>query len=320
MKQNAAIRVDNISKSYGDFKAVDDISFEVFEGEIFAMLGPNGAGKSTTIRMILDIMKPDSGRIEVLGGPLTHERKDRIGYLPEERGLYRDVKVIEVMTYLGKLKGMSNADARRKAMSLLEELELDDKADSKVKEFSKGMQQKVQFAVTIMHEPELIIVDEPFSGLDPVNTLVIKNMLTRLKDQGTAIVMSTHQMYQVEEMADRLLMISHGKQELYGPVAEVRQRYAQHAVIVEGQGDFITLPGVARVEDDKNNRGAKVVYMDEATSSNDLLAAIAADASVSVNRFEMAIPSLNDIFIIVAGEDPREAAINGYPAKEQVHV
>lgn len=307
MTNGTAIQVEHVTKNYGVFRAVDDVSFEVHFGEIFAMLGPNGAGKSTTIRMILDILRPDSGRISVMGGPLTDAKKERIGYLPEERGLYNDVKVIDVMTYLGTLKGMSNPQARQKAMALLEQLELADKAGSKVKEFSKGMQQKVQFAVTIMHEPELIIIDEPFSGLDPVNTRIIEGIIYDLREKGVAVVMSTHQMYQVEEMADRLLMINHGKQELYGPVAEVRNRYAQHAVVVEGTGDWLSLPGVLRVEPAKNTREARVLYLEDGVTSNDLLASIAATPSVNINRFELAVPNLNDIFIAVAGETPEEA-------------
>ena len=196
MGPNAAVALTNVSKSYGNFRAVDNVSFDVFHGEIFAMLGPNGAGKSTTIRMILDIMKPDSGSIDVLGGSMQENTKDRIGYLPEERGLYKKVKVIDTMVYLGTLKGLSARDARKQAMTLLEKLDLAEHANSKVSELSKGMQQKVQFAVTVLHEPDLIIIDEPFSGLDPVNTLVIKELILEMKNKGTAVIMSTHQMHQ----------------------------------------------------------------------------------------------------------------------------
>lgn len=310
MGKEVAIHVENVSKSYGKFKAVDDVTFEVYGGEIFAMLGPNGAGKSTTIRMILDIMKPDAGRIAVFGQTLNDQLKDRIGYLPEERGLYREVKVIDMMVYLATLKGMSSSAARKRAMELLTQLELDDKATSKVKEFSKGMQQKVQFAVTILHDPDLIIIDEPFSGLDPINTLAIKNMLIELKNKGAAVVMSTHQMYQVEEMADRLMMINHGQQALYGTVDEVRERYASHAVIVSGEGDWASLPEVVRVEDHHNARDAKKLFLRENSSTNDLLASIAAAPGIWVDLFERAVPSLNEIFIQVAGEDPEVSQVN----------
>lgn len=297
-----AISVQNISKNYGSFRAVDDITFDVHRGELFAMLGPNGAGKSTTIRMILDILRPDTGDIKVLGQTINDAVKDRIGYLPEERGLYRDAKVIDMMVYLGTLKGLSRSNAKQHSMELLKRLELSENANNKVKELSKGMQQKVQFAVTILHNPELIIIDEPFSGLDPVNTQLIKDMLLDLSKQGISVVMSTHQMYQIEEMADRLLMINRGKQALYGSVEEVRQQYALHAIVVEGTGDWSTLPGVVRVEKENNSRHGQVVYLSPETTSDAILAAIASSPNHTISRFAMAIPSLNDIFIQVAGE------------------
>src|SRR5262249_50079089 len=171
------IQVDNITKRYGDHIAVDNLSFEVRKGEIFSMLGPNGAGKTSTIRMILDIIKPDSGSIEVLGGRFTEATKERIGYLPEERGLYKNVRLLELLTYLGTLKGMSGDDAKKRAETLLEEVGLGENIKSKVSELSRGMSQKVQFVATILHNPELLMIDEPFSGLDPVNTEMIKNMI-----------------------------------------------------------------------------------------------------------------------------------------------
>src|SRR5689334_2839349 len=203
MKNQAAIRVENVNKSYGDFQAVQDLSFEVFPGEIFAMLGPNGAGKSTTIRMILDIIRPDKGRIEILGQQINDALKNRIGYLPEERGLYRNVRVLDMMVYLGTLKGLSTGEARKRSLAMLERLDLAEHAKKKVSELSKGMQQKVQFAVTVLHDPDLIIIDEPFSGLDPVNTLVVQDLLLDFKKRGKAVVMSTHDMPQVEELAER---------------------------------------------------------------------------------------------------------------------
>lgn len=298
----SAISVAGISKTYGSVKAVDDVTFDVYHGEIFAMLGPNGAGKSTTIRMILDILRPDSGTIAVLGQAMTPAVKDRIGYLPEERGLYRDVKVIDMMSYLGTLKGMTGKAARDRAMALLEQLELADKAQSKVKEFSKGMQQKVQFAVTILHQPDLIIIDEPFSGLDPINTQVIRDIILDLRAKGTAVVMSTHQMHQVEEMADRLMMINRGKEALYGPVTDVRQQFAMHAIVVEGSGDWAGLPGVERVEKDANSRDGQLLFLTPAATADEVLATIAASPDYTLTRFARAIPSLNDIFIAAAGE------------------
>lgn len=303
MNQQMAVSVQNISKSYGDFLAVDKLSFEVMNGEVFALLGPNGAGKSTTIRMILDIIKPDTGKIEVLGGKLTDTIKDRIGYLPEERGLYRNVKVLDVMVYLGTLKGMSSSMARSRAQELLDKLELSENSKDQVSELSKGMQQKIQFAVTILHDPELIIIDEPFSGLDPVNRLVIKKMLMEFREQGRAIIMSTHQMNQVEEMADRLLMINHGQQQLYGRVDDIRSKYALHAIIVKGYGDWASIPGVIKVDTVNGDRDEYLLHMDENTTSDKVLANIAMDDSKQIERFEHAVPSLDEIFVQVAEGD-----------------
>ncbi len=298
-----AVVAEHISKSYGDFRAVDNLNFEVFGGEIFAMLGPNGAGKSTTIRMILDILKPDTGSISVLGGPLSDATKDRIGYLPEERGLYRNVPVLEVMVYLGTLKGLSRADARQRSMEYLERLDLAEHAKKKVSELSKGMQQKVQFAVTVLHDPDLIIIDEPFSGLDPVNTLVIKDLMLDFKKRGKAVVMSTHQMQQVEEMAERLLMINKGQQKLYGTVDEVREQYALPAVRVEGEGEWRALTGVQRVEVSENGKKTALLYLKPDVTSDSVLAEITQHSDMHIQSFELAVPSLNDIFVqVVTGE------------------
>ncbi len=299
MNSNAAISVVEISKSYGSFRAVDNLSFEVCRGEIFAMLGPNGAGKSTTMRMILDILKPDTGQITVLGAPLTEATKDRIGYLPEERGLYRNVKVLEMMVYLGTLKGLSSTEAQKRSLALLDRLGMADQAKKKVSELSKGMQQKIQFAVTVLHEPDLIIIDEPFSGLDPVNSLVLKDLLFSFKERGGTVVMSTHQMSQVEEMCDRLLMINRGQQKLYGAVEDIRRQYALHAIIVEGQGNWSALPGVESIEPIQNGRKATLLHLAPQTTTDSVLAAIAASPDTHIERFEMAVPSLNDIFIRV---------------------
>ncbi|MBK8031161.1 MAG: ATP-binding cassette domain-containing protein [Chloroflexi bacterium] len=307
MPQQVAISIDHISKTYGDFRAVNNLSFEVYGGEIFAMLGPNGAGKSTTIRMILDILKPDSGKISVFGAPISDAAKNRIGYLPEERGLYRNVPVLEMMVYLGLLKGLTPGEARKRALRYLEQVDLGEHAKKKVSELSKGMQQKVQFGVTMLHEPDLILIDEPFSGLDPVNTQVIETLIRDFKARGGAVVMSTHQMYQVEEMADRLLMINRGEQKLYGNVSDVRAQYALPAVNVEGRGDWASISGVDHVEQKQNGRASALLYLKPNVKPDDVLGEIARRDDIFIQRFELAVPSLNEIFIqVVAGDKHRE--------------
>jgi ABC-2 type transport system ATP-binding protein len=292
--------VDNVSKDFGATRAVDGLSFEVNAGEIFAMLGPNGAGKTTTLRMVLDILRPDSGSIQVLGDAINQSAKDRIGYLPEERGLYRDISVIDCLAYLGALKGMNLKDARTRAAQLLARVALEDAMTKKVSALSRGMQQKAQFAATILHNPDLVIIDEPFSGLDPVNTLLIKELMYELRDQGKTVIMSTHMMHQVEEMADRMLMMNRGGQVLYGRVDDIRQQYAAHAVYVQGVGDWAGLPGVESVVYDRDQR-ADLVELQSGVSADDFLRAAAQRPDVHISRFEVALPSLDDIFIGVVG-------------------
>ena len=224
------IRIRDLTKRYGDLVAVDQLSFEVQPGEIFGLLGPNGAGKTTTIRMVLDIIKPDAGSIEVLGAPPSVQVMERIGYMPEERGLYPDLKLLDCLTYVAELKGMPGARARKRALELLRRVELDAYAKQKVKALSKGMQQKAQFLATMVHEPELVILDEPFQGLDPLNVELIKGMITELRQQNAAIVMSTHMMNQVEQMCDRILLIDHGRARLYGPLQEIKAQYGRHTL------------------------------------------------------------------------------------------
>jgi ABC-2 type transport system ATP-binding protein len=292
-----ALEVKHISKTFASTRAVDELSFQVRSGEIFALLGPNGAGKTTTIRMVLDILKPDQGEISVLGGPLTQATKDRIGYLPEERGLYRAITVLDCLTYLGTLKGMTSRAAKQSAEELLERVELGENKLQKVSELSRGMQQKAQFAATILHDPDLLIIDEPFSGLDPVNTLLIKDIIYERKAQGKTIIMSTHMMHQIEEMADRLLMMHHGRQVLYGSVGQVREQFALDAVYVDGQGDWAALPGVERVQIDGKETE---LFLKPGVTPDELLAQFAGEPGYRVTRFEVAVPSLNDIFITVA--------------------
>ena len=295
------VDVQHVSKQFGTNRAVDDVSFEIRGGEIFGLLGPNGASKTTTIRMILDIFKPDTGKIAVFGGTLTEDAKRRIGYLPEERGLYKNIRVIECLTYFAELKGLARADARRRAAAYLERVGLTEVAKRRVKELSKGMQQKVQIGVALLHEPDLLIIDEPFYGLDPVNTRLVKDMLRDYRDRGAAIMMSSHQMDRVEELCERMCMFSQGKLVLYGSVSDIRRRWAPNAVVVQGAGDFARVEGVERVE---AVDGACELWLDDTTSPQAVLRELATRPDVAIERFEVAAPSLDDIFVaVVSGHD-----------------
>jgi ABC-2 type transport system ATP-binding protein len=227
-----AVLVKNIVKTFGSLRAVDDVSFSVEKGEIFGLLGPNGAGKTTTIRILLDIFKPDQGEVAVLGGPMTEAKKDRIGYLPEERGLYQDISLDRCLTYLASLKGVQPAEAHRRIDDYLERFDLIEHRQKKLKELSKGMQQKAQLIVTLVHQPDLIIIDEPFAALDPVNTQMVKDILRDQRNRGTTVLMSTHQMHQVEELCDRLILINHGKSVLYGELNEIRRQFSGQELLV----------------------------------------------------------------------------------------
>lgn len=290
------VELQQVSKSFGATRAVEDISLEIYGGEIFGLLGPNGAGKTTTIRMILDIFRPDRGTIRVFGAPLDEAAKRRIGYLPEERGLYKNVSVLECLVYLAALKGLRRTEARRRALAYLERVGLADVAGKKVKDLSKGMQQKVQLGVALLHEPDLLIIDEPFYGLDPVNTRLVKDLLREACARGAAIVMSTHQMDRVHELCARLAMFNRGRLVLYGALDEVRQRWAPKAVVVQGSADFARVPGVQRVE---RINGAYELWLDDTADTQQVWRALAQQPAARIERFEVAAPSLDDIFIAV---------------------
>lgn len=296
--------VSNISKSFGEVRAVDDVSFEVYPGEILGLLGPNGAGKTTSIRIMLDIFKPDSGRVAVFGGTLDEAAKQRIGYMPEERGLYKDQKLESVLLFLATLKGLSHAEARRRLVEWLKRLDLYEHRHKKIQELSKGMQQKAQVIATLMHEPDLIVVDEPFSGLDPVNTRLVKTIFEEQCAAGKAIIMSTHQMYQAEALCNRIILINRGRTVLSGPVAEIKRRFSGHAVIVQGQGDFTQIPGVLEVR--RENGDAYHLPLEPGVSPQDVFRTLA-QRNVHIERFEIAEPSLDDIFIRVVGQADEEA-------------
>lgn len=290
-----AIEVLHLTKSFGGTCAVADVSFAVERGEIFGLLGPNGAGKTTTIRMLLDIFKPDRGTISVLDGPMNEAKKNRIGYLPEERGLYPDVPLERCLLYLATLKDVPEREARRRLGAYLERFDLAAHKKKKVKELSKGMQQKAQLIQTLLPGPELIIVDEPFTALDPVNTQLVKSLLCEVRVQGAAIIMSTHQMHQVEELCDRILLIDHGQSVLHGELGEIRRRFSGHAVNVRA-ADALPRPGGVRAVTPQN--GGFQFALAEGVAPQQVLAALV-NAGVVLEKFEIATPSLEEIFIRV---------------------
>ena len=300
MNSTLALEVQHISKTFATVQAVDDLSFTVNSGEIFGLLGPNGAGKTTTIRMILDIIKPERGEIKVLGGPMSEATKSRIGYLPEERGLYQDMKLLDILVFLGQLKGLSRHTARERAESYLRELDLWKARDRKIEGLSRGMNQKAQFVAATMHQPDLIIVDEPFSGLDPVNTRLIKKLLYQLRDRGAAIIMSTHQMYQVEEMCGRILLVNHGQQVLYGPLQDIRRRFAGNAVEVDLRGELEQVPGVERISP---QNGSYRLLLHDGVPPEEVLKTLVSRSEITVERFERVEVSLDEIFVRVVGPE-----------------
>ena len=293
------ITVNNISKKFGNTQAVKDLSFDVQPGEIFGLLGPNGAGKTTSIRMILDIFKPDSGEISVLDGPMAEEKKNKIGYLPEERGLYQDIPLERCLVFLATLKGMEEHTAAEKIEGYLKHFDLYDSRQKKVKELSKGMQQKAQLISTLVHDPDLIIIDEPFTALDPVNTEMVKDMLEQKRDEGKAVIMSTHQMNQVEELCDRILLLDSGERLLYGTLPEIQSHFSTHDILVT---PITQLPEqIEGVNEIQKLNGRYRLVLAESAKPNQVLKGLI-NQGVEINEFEIAVPPLNEIFIKVVKE------------------
>ena len=294
-----SIEVNHILKTYGNRAAVNDVSFSVNQGEIFGLIGPNGAGKTTTIRMMMDIIKPDSGDIKVMGEKLNDNSKNKIGYLPEERGLYKKMTVIDSIIYFASLKGVDKELARKRGEELLKRADLLTHQNKRIEELSRGMGQIVQVIITVIHEPDLIILDEPFSGLDPVNTQLLKDLIRDLKNKGKTIIMSTHLMNDIEELCDRLLMINKGRAVLYGSLAEVKSKYRDNSVLLEAVGELGTIEGVT---EKRPHNGAMELKLDANTTPQMLLERLLKKGIV-VNRFELATPSLTEIFIKVVGDE-----------------
>ena len=296
-----SLLLDSVTKKYDEFVAVDELSLAVRPGRIFGLLGPNGAGKTTTIRMIVGITAPDSGRIEVFGRPMSSELQNRIGYLPEERGLYKKMRVGEQLRFLGELKGMAAAAAERAADRWLERMKLSEWKGSKTDELSKGMQQKIQFIATVMHDPDLLILDELFSGLDPVNAGLMEEVVLELKSAGRTIIFSTHMMEQAEKLCDDICLLNRSRKVLGGSLREVKRGYGRNAVALRVEGGDGVLSDKRLVAGVKTFGDYSEALLADGADAQQLLSRLV-ESGARVARFEQVEPSLRDIFISKVGE------------------
>lgn len=287
--------LDKVVKNYATTRAVDEVSFSVEPQTIFGMLGPNGAGKTTTIRIITTILTADSGKVLFNGQPLTEMHSEQMGYMPEERGLYKKMKVWEQLVYLAQLKGMNGRDAKRSVFEWMEKFNIKDWWNKKVEELSKGMSQKVQFIATVIHKPQLIILDEPFSGLDPINSNLIKDEIEELRKNGATIIFSTHRMEQVEEICENIILINKGKVILNGGVSNIRRQFRKNEFSIHYEGNAPQLPQqqfpLIREKDHE-----MVVKIEDHFSSTDLMRELV-NQQIQVKSFNELLPSLNEIFI-----------------------
>ena len=298
---NTMLELSGLIKDFSGKRAVDNISITLNKGEILGLLGPNGAGKTTTIRMIMNIIAPDSGDIKILGEKFNEKLKDRIGYLPEERGLYRKMKVSETLQFFGKLKGMSSAAIKERGEELLKKFDLFDYNDKKIEELSKGMAQKLQIITTIIHSPDLLILDEPFSGLDPINIELVKDLILEMKREGITIIFSTHLMDYAEKIVDSIVMVSKGRKVLDGNLNDVKSEYGKKFIKInyEGNGEFVsTLKYVKEFKDYGKEMEIELIDIkDKEKLLKDLV------SKMSINSFSLTEPSLNNIFIRNASGD-----------------
>lgn len=291
-----AVMAEGVSKHFDSITAVHKLSLRIKQGSLFGLLGPNGAGKTTTLRMIMRVLAPDHGDLRLFGRPLTEAVQNLIGYLPEERGLYPRMKVLDVLVFLASLKGVPEAEARERGRAWLERLEIGDWAARKVNDLSKGMQQKVQFIAAVLHRPRLLILDEPFAGLDPVNAAVIKEIMLEMHDQGITVILSSHRMEQVEMMCESICLINAGEKVLDGELRAIKQEYGKNTVRLEysGDGAFLDIPDlIERI----NRHGAMVEAKLRPGADAQKILKAAVDGGVSIRRFELVEPPLNDIFI-----------------------
>ncbi|MFP5277152.1 MAG: ABC transporter ATP-binding protein [Acidobacteriota bacterium] len=292
------VELVDVRKAYEKKVAVQQLSLSIDAGQMFGLLGPNGAGKTSSIRMMMGITMPDSGRVSLFGKPFERASLDRVGYLPEERGLYKKMKVLDQLVFFGQLHGVSAHDARQRAVDWAKRLEIDNALEKKTEELSKGMQQKIQFIGTILHDPGLIVMDEPFSGLDPVNASLLERTLLELKDQGRAILFSTHRMDQVEKLCDSICLINNGQAVLSGRVREIKSRYERNHVIVEFEGSSSFLNS-SQIAEARNYSGHAEIRLKPHADAQKLLHEAAAVATIY--RFELVEPSLEEIFIRTVG-------------------
>ena len=293
------ISLRSVHKAFNSVVAVDDISLDVNRGEIFGLLGPNGAGKTTLIRMIMDMIRPDSGTVTLFGERLTDKQKERISYLPEERGLYLQQKVLFVLEYFARLKGIPRQKARSNVLALLERFKMLDVKDRKIKELSKGNQQKIQLIASLVSDPEIVILDEPFTGLDPLNTRDVMNLIRDLSAAGKTILLSTHQMQLVETLCQRVFMMNKGRRVLYGEIGQIKQQYSDNAVMVQSTADYKKYPVIDRTS---SHNGFKKVYLRQGVRPRDLLVSLL-DGGEDVEAFARAETPLEDIFIKIVQEN-----------------
>jgi ABC-2 type transport system ATP-binding protein len=296
MSDAPTLIVDHVTKRFGDFTAVNDLSLQVHRGRVFGLIGPNGAGKTTTIRMIVNITVPDSGGIELFGQPMSSQLQDRIGYLPEERGLYRKMKVGEQLRFFAELKNVRGKDADERINKWLAKLQLTDWKNKHAKDLSKGMQQKVQFITAVIHDPDLLILDEPFSGLDPVNVELMKQTILEKKAEGKTIILSTHQMEIAEKLCDDVCMINRSHKVLDGKLREIRRSFSRNAVELQITGGDGVLEDASLVANIRESGDDQEVLLAPGADAQTLLKRLVASGAV-IKKFELAEPSLHDIFI-----------------------
>jgi ABC-2 type transport system ATP-binding protein len=287
--------LENLVKDFDKKRAVDHISLKLKKGEILGLLGPNGAGKTTTMRMIMDIIAPDSGTIEIFGNKFSEKAKNRLGYLPEERGLYRKLKVSETLIFFGELKGMNSREIQTRGMKLLEKFNLDQYWDKKVEELSKGMAQKLQFITTIIHSPELLIFDEPFAGLDPVNIELVKDIILEKKKEGVTIIFSSHLMEYAEKLVDSVVMINQGKKVIDGTLSKIKKEHGTRFVKVNYEGDSGFLSKIKYIKNVKDFGKEIEIELEDLRHKDELLKKMA--EKLSISSYKITEPSLNSIFI-----------------------